>query len=271
MMGITVPFFFNMRFGAQFTSYLDRSFDISIDDTINLEGQSFNVTDRIRSDGGVSEIMITLARIVHPRLQIGGSLHGMVGSSRVRVTREFEDSAFVPFAQTSTLSFKGLGVSVGAFAVPVDDVAVSAYARTDDQLKTSQDNVRIGGANLPITVGGGIMLRASSAIRVASQFEWQSWSDASRAVDALAFNTYEVSGGIELGSGTRVFRLGSRYAKLPFGPTEQPTEFDLATGFGLTFSGGRGLIDVALERAWRKGDGVTEAVWNVVAGLTVRP
>jgi hypothetical protein len=39
----------------------------------------------------------------------------------------------------------------------------------------------------------------------------------------------------------------------------------------LTLAGGRGVIDLTLERLRRTGGGLTETGWSVLVGLTVRP
>jgi hypothetical protein len=50
-----------------------------------------------------------------------------------------------------------------------------------------------------------------------------------------------------------------------------PTEVGYSAGLGRQFSGGRGRLDVGLERLQRSGPGLNERVWTFLLGLTVRP
>jgi hypothetical protein len=66
--------------------------------------------------------------------------------------------------------------------------------------------------------------------------------------------------------------LGVRGGQFPFGPgAEAPEELAVTAGAGVVFSGGRGVIDLGLERLERKGGGLTERVWTVLIGISVRP
>src|ERR1051325_7329366 len=64
---------------------------------------------------------------------------------------------------------------------------------------------------------------------------------------------------------------GSRGGQLPFGIGKAPTEVGYSAGLGRSFSQGRGRLDVGIERLQRKGTGLTERVWTLLLGLTVRP
>ena len=77
--------------------------------------------------------------------------------------------------------------------------------------------------------------------------------------------------GAELGGAGSPFRFGVRGGTLPFGVGEAPTEFGIAAGVGKQFSGGRGRLDIGLERLERKGGQMSERVWTFLLGLTVRP
>ena len=50
-----------------------------------------------------------------------------------------------------------------------------------------------------------------------------------------------------------------------------PTEVAAAAGTGRTFAQGRASMDVGIERLERRGTGLTERVWTVLLGITVRP
>jgi hypothetical protein len=65
--------------------------------------------------------------------------------------------------------------------------------------------------------------------------------------------------------------LGARGGQLPFGIGAAPTEVGLSAGLGRQFAAGRGRIDLGVERLERKGTGLTERVWTLLLGVTVRP
>ena len=86
-----------------------------------------------------------------------------------------------------------------------------------------------------------------------------------------AYNTTGWSAGAEFGRAVPL-RIGVRGGDLPFGPGGQtPREFAFAFGTGRTFAGGRGIIDVTLERLRRTGAGLTETGWTALLSVAVRP
>ena len=109
--------------------------------------------------------------------------------------------------------------------------------------------------------------------RLLGAAKWTSWSDAAEAVaeSSLAFDTFEWQVGVDyLRPGWGV-RAGFRQAELPFAVGQQPTEWDVTFGAGLVLGGGRGRLDVTIERGVRSTDVFEESMWNVVGGFTIRP
>jgi hypothetical protein len=130
--------------------------------------------------------------------------------------------------------------------------------------------------DLPLTVVGGLRVSPLRSVGWSTSVTWRSWSTADDDLTARAFDTWEVGTGLEFGGpdiGSRVpLRLGFRYATLPFSPTDdQPREIGVSAGAGLVFAAGRGLLDVALERARRTGAGSAETAWQLSWTVTVRP
>jgi len=58
---------------------------------------------------------------------------------------------------------------------------------------------------------------------------------------------------------------------MPFGSGKAPSEVGYSAGLGRQFSGGRGRLDIGIERLNRSGTGLKERVWTFLLGLTVRP
>ncbi|MGH7699993.1 MAG: hypothetical protein ACREMJ_05690, partial [Gemmatimonadales bacterium] len=93
-----------------------------------------------------------------------------------------------------------------------------------------------------------------------------------RAAGLDAHDTFEWSLGAEIGRPSLPLRVGVRRGRVPFGPgAEAPTELGLAAGTGFRFSGGRGIVDIGVERLEREGGGLSERVWTALVGITVRP
>ena len=152
-------------------------------------------------------------------------------------------------------------------------------ARLDTRASATVDSVPASPFELPVSLAGGVELAPAPPIRLAATLQWRSWSDARGDLlpGERARNTLEIGTGLELGGAatatSRVpLRLGFRWAQLPFSPNrEKPREIDLSIGTGLVFAGNRGLLDVAVERVFRDGAGVSERAWQVTVGMTVRP
>jgi len=269
VVSLTGPFFFGTVYSLRVGPYLARSHQLITTDTVIARGEPVAITDRYRTDGGASDLGFMLAREVRPNLDVGGSFHALVGSSRVAVTRTFADPAYLEYEEAAVESFNGLGASVGAIFLPRQELGLSAYIRDDGKLETTVDGVLTSTVDLPLTLGGGVAALIGNELRLATSVEWRGWSGAK--VTAQSFDTFSWAAGLEVGQLLRSVRLGVRYATLPFGPLEQPTELAVAGGFGFAFAEGRGVLDFALERAWRSDSQIDEKLWVISAGLTVRP
>lgn len=269
VVSLSGPFFFKTVYSVRVGPYLARSHEVVTQDTVLARAEPLPVTDRYRTDGGASDITFVLARRLRPNLDIAGSFHVLLGSARINVVRSFEDSVYQQYVESAVESYDGLGVSIGVVFLPQQVLGLAGYARTDGALRTTVNDVRTNETDLPITLGGGVAGLIGNELRLAASVEWASWSKAK--VTAQSYNTLSLAAGLELGPLARSARLGVRYAKLPFGPNQQPTELAVAGGIGFAFAEGRGSLDFAVERAWRSDEQLEENLWSISAGLTVRP
>lgn len=269
VVSLTGPFFFGTVYSVRVGPYLGRSHQLITADTVVARGEPVAVTDRYRTDGGTSDLGFMLARRLRPNLDVGASFHVLVGSARVAVVRTFADSAYREYEEAAVERFDGLGASVGAIFLPRQELGFSGYLRADGKLETTVAGALQSVSDLPITIGGGIAGLIGNELRFGAAAEWSSWSAAQ--VTGRSFDTYSVAFGLEIGPLTRSARLGVRYATLPFGAVEQPTELAVAGGIGFGFAQGRGGLDFALERSWRSDQQLEENLWSISAGLTVRP
>ena len=256
--------------GGGFSTYLDRSFGVVIHDTIDLRGVQQPITDEITSDGAISDLRIAVAARLHRRLALGLGLHRLTGSTRVNAKRSFADTANY---RTSTardeVAYGGTGGSASLLFDVTSDVRVAGWFRSDSKLRADVGGHTVAENDLPLNYGAGVQWRAGAQATVAGNVTWRNWG----AVQSIAnaHDTFNWSLGAEVGSPAAPFRFGLRGGQLPFGVGKTPTEVGYSAGLGRQFAGGRGRLDIGLERLQRSGTGLTERVWTVLLGLTVRP
>jgi hypothetical protein len=256
--------------GGGFSTYLDRSFGVIIHDTIDLRGEQQPVTDEITSDGAISDLRIAVAARVHRRLALGLGLHRITGSTRVNAIRSFADS--VHYRRSTARDEVAYGANGGSASLLFDvtsDIRVAGWLRTDSRLRADVGGNTVAQNDLPLTYGTGIQWRAGAQATLAGTVMWRNWGSVQSM--ANAHDTFNWSFGAEIGSPASPFRFGARGGQLPFGVGKTPTEVGYSAGLGRQFSGGRGRLDIGLERLQRSGTGLNERVWTVLLGLTVRP
>src|SRR6267142_1429936 len=150
---------------------------------------------------------------------------------------------------------------------PITDEITSDGAIPD--LRADVGGHTVAENDLPLMYGAGVQWRAGAQATVAGNVTWRNWG----AVQSIAnsHDTFNWSLGAEIGAPASPFRFGLRGGQLPFGVGKTPTEVGFSGGLGRQFSGGRGRLDIGLERLQRSGTGLNERVWTVLLGLTVRP
>ncbi len=253
---------------AGFTTYLDKSWDVTLRDSLLLRGVQQRYTDEITSDGSVADLRFAAASRLSRRLAIGGAVHLLTGSTRMTAERRFDDSTFQAFQQAATVRYDGMGISGSVLVGLAPGLSVAAWGRSDRRLRAVVADTTVAETDLPRMAGGGVQLLPSRKARLAAAVAWRSWSRAGPG----AFDTWSWSAGGEFGGGASALRFGVRGGQVPFGPgTSPPTEFAVAAGVGRALSHGRALIDLGVERLARTGGGLRERVWSVLVGVAVRP
>ncbi len=267
-MGVAGPVARRLVVAAGFTTYLDRSWDVTLRDSFLLRGVLQRYTDDITSDGSVADVRLAAASRLSRRIAIGAGLHVLAGSTRMSAQRRFDDSTFNRVQESAEVRYDGLGVSGSVLIGVAPGLTIAGWARSDNRLRAKVADTTTAITDLPLMAGGGVLFSPSPSARLAAAVAWRSWSKAG----AGAFDTWSWSAGAEFGSRRMPIRLGARGGQMPFGPgTKAPTETAASLGTGRAFAQGRALIDVGLERLERRGGGLTERVWTVLVGLTVRP
>jgi len=268
VMGLAGPVLGRLVLAGGFTTYLDRTWDVRIRDSMSLRGGMQPYTDELTSDGGVTNLRLAAALRVSGRLAIGAAVHVLSGSTRETATRTFDDTTYHQVRQNDEVRYDGVGVSGSALLDVLPTLRLAAFARSDNRLRARLGDVVTAQTDLPTTLGGGLRWAPSPSVRLAGAVTRRSWADAG----AGAFNTVSWSAGLEVGAGFAPLRVGARGGQLPFGAgTTAPTELAFAFGTGRAFSQGRALLDLGLEHLRRTGGGLSERVWTFLVGFTVRP
>ncbi|MGH7548393.1 MAG: hypothetical protein ACREMM_09475 [Gemmatimonadales bacterium] len=273
VLGFAQPVFRRLILSGSYSTYLDKSWHVTIRDSTVLRGTMQPYTDDISSDGGVADLRVAAAARVSAHLAVGVGVHLLSGSARMAALRTFDavggDTLYQPLLQREDVRYTGLGISGSALAVVGSRLRLAAFARADNRLRAWVGGDQLASeADLPSAVGGAVGWWPSPSARFAVAVARRSWADAG----PNAFNTVSWSAGAELGGAFSPVRLGVRGGRLPFGPgATAPQELGFAVGTGMAFSQGRALLDVGVEHLRRTGGGLTERVWTFLAGLTIRP
>src|SRR5256886_1253508 len=255
-----------LAIAAGFTTYLDRSWDVTLRDSVLLRGTLERYTDEVTSDGSIADLRLAAASRLTRRIAIGAGLHLLAGSTRETAERRFDDTTFHTVQQLAEVRYSGMGVSGSLLLGVAPGLSVIGWARADSRLRATVADTTSAETDLPRMAGGGMLFSPSPSVRFGGSVAWRGWARAG------AFDTWSWSAGAEIGGGRMPFRFGVRGGQLPFGPgTIAPTEFAAAAGSGRAFAQGRALLDVGVERLQRRGGGLSERVWTALVGLTVRP
>ena len=271
---------FSMSVG--YSSYTDRNFELGSVDSVELRGQTIAKYDTLKSLGGIGDIAGNVAYRLSNAIAVGFALHALTGSNRITATTILDDSTYTPIVQRTELSVISWGLSAGLTAQLGKRFYVSASVRKDATLDINVDSIDAYKLPLPWTLAGSLAYRPTDRLLVLGTVVSKNWSVTSDSLIAQggygAKNTLEVSGGIELRTGRTSnqfpVRAGVRYASIPWliGVPEQPEAWSFAAGTGVSFSRGRGLVDVAVERVNRSaGPQYSEKAWLITVGVTVRP
>lgn len=266
-------------------AFLDQTFATEVQDTLALSGETVPVTDRFESDGGVAEFQFGAAYGFSERLAVGASVEVYTGEVRDSISRVFPSSDLNRTTFDRSRSYSGVGFSAGARWLPSEAVSVGVTASVGGKLEAeAEDSLATSTSyDLPASAGIGASALVASGTTVALSALWTGWSslDGALAETGGARDALAVAGGVEVeleGLGERVFpfRVGGRYATLPFGAgvgadgDSDVSERAVSAGAGAQLAGGAARLDLAAERGWR-GDGADfdETFWRLTASLTL--
>jgi hypothetical protein len=254
--------------GAAFGAALDRNWAVQFTDTMSLTTGDTPFQETRASDGGVSQFRLESGFVVRPGWAVGAAFQYYFGESRVKVTRSFLDDPLQTFVSATAIRASGWGLTFGTEYQPDEDVILGLAASWGSDLTLRDDStgaeITVG---LPLGLDVGASLLLGSDILFAVAGGWMDWSSADADLpDTGVEDTWRIGGGFEarfLSHGdawSTLLRLGGSYEKLPFKlGGAAPWERALALGLGVSFLGGRGRFDAAVEFG-RRGSQATNAI-----------
>lgn len=267
--------------GASFSTFLDRTFSNTYSDSQVVAGVTLPSTLTAASNGAITDARFAVAYQVRPRVHVGAALHSFVGENRLTFGRAFPDSSGIGgVQQSSVMNYGGRAVSVGVLVLPIDGLLIGLSARSSGPLVARQDEAKVAEAHVPTRFGVGASWVGIPNTTLSARYERTQWSrmDGLGTAAMTTFDATDVGVGVEVvgpkvGGLASTLRLGLRDRTLPFGVgTAQVAERAFSAGMGIPVSRGRGLIDIAAQRANRTAaGGASERGWIVSIGLGIRP
>ena len=100
-----------LAIAAGFTTYLDRTWDVTLRDSSVLRGTLERYTDEVTSDGSIADVRLAAASRLSRRIALGAGLHLLAGSTRETAERRFDDTSFHTVQQLAEVRYSGVGVS----------------------------------------------------------------------------------------------------------------------------------------------------------------
>ncbi len=280
---VTGPMGSRWDFGVSVSAYTDRTFALALSDTIDIREAPVGISDTLVSKGGINDIQGALSYTVSRNFAVGIGLHVLTGTNRFEYRRVFSDSSYIPVRIRTELSFSGPAISAGFSAEPIKRVRLAGMMRWDGNLAFYKDSTKLSEIPMPLTFAGGIQIAAGDRLTLAGHGLYRNWSVADEDIKSRgglgAENAAEGAVGLEWVRNRRSpfkfpLRAGVRYAQLPYPIVEgvHGTEVQLSLGTGFRFTGNRGSVDLAIERAWRSDGGAyKERTFMFTFGVGIRP
>src|SRR2546426_3748481 len=173
VMGVAGPVGRRFVVAAGFTTYLDKSWDVTLRDSLPLRGVVRPYTDEITSDGSVTDVRLAAASRLSRRIAIGAAVHVLAGSTRMTAERRFDDSTFHPVQQSADVRYDGFGVSGSVLIGLAPGLSIAGWARSDNRLRAKVADTTSAVTDLPLMAGGGLLIVPSASARVAAAGGWR--------------------------------------------------------------------------------------------------
>ena len=265
---------------ASASTLLDRTWATITRDTQFVGTDTLGSGVLQKSDGSIADLRLAVAYVARPWLRVGLSGHTYSGRDLRVTARLYDDTVrFRSDTQTTTLSFGGSAVTLGAHAFWPRIAAVGLTYRKGGDLSAYDGTDRIANATAPDHIGLSVAYLGVRGTNFSARVARDDWGD----VKALS-NTLNVHSGLDIGVGVDVIgprfagnalnlRAGGRWRTLPFSADgREVSENTWGGGFGMPFRGGRAELNFGALRSSRRSDsGLSENAWTLSTGFAVRP
>src|SRR5256886_563329 len=186
-----------LAIAAGFTTYLDRTWDVTLRDSSVLRGTLERYTDEVTSDGSIADVRLAAASRLSRRIALGAGLHLLAGSTRETAERRFDDTSFHTVQQLAEVRYSGVGVSGSLLLGVAPGLSVTGWVRADSRLRATVADTTSADTDLPRMAGGGMLFSPSPSVRFGGAVAWRGGARAR----ARAVGTWGWSAGAGIGPG----------------------------------------------------------------------
>ena len=285
LINIGVPFGEHWVIGVSSSALLDRTWQTSRDDTLDINGDAVPTTTQELSQGAMNDLRLATTWTNRRWLYVGIGVSAITGRNVLSTVQQFKDSAFNDYSADRVLDYTGSALSGGVqfLSTPLQTVFGVSY-RMGNSLRLSSNDTTLAEGNVPSRVGASVAYTGLQGTVLSARVAQDQWSKmtpmlANTGGGEKAHDSFEVGVGAEV-TGPRMFgqtfmlRGGMRSRTLPFEAAgKEVTEKAASFGSGAVFGGGRISADFALMRQWRNADlpSISERAWTFSLSLTARP
>jgi hypothetical protein len=285
MVNIGVPFGTHWVFGVSAASLLDRTWQTTRTDTVDVGGDLVESTSDESSNGAINDLRVAAAWTNRDWLYIGAGVSAITGRNVLGTVEEFADSSFNAFQSNRILSYSGTALSAGVQLTSRElSTVVGVSYRMGNALKMSANDTTLARGKVPNRFGASVAFTGIEGTVLAARVARDEWSRMTPmllnvASGEQAHDSWEIGGGAEVAGPrllgqTFLLRAGGRSRTLPFEAAGKSVrERSASFGSGASFGGGRMSADLTLIRQWRNADlpSVKERAWTISLSLTARP
>ncbi|HUQ47411.1 MAG TPA: hypothetical protein VM053_04095 [Gemmatimonadaceae bacterium] len=286
LISLLVPAGAHATFGLSASTFLDRSSTTKITRTLDVAGESVEITETNRVLGSINDIRLAGAYSANEKFQAGVAGHVFTGQNKNFFSQTFPDTLkFTPISQTTTLGFTGYGVSGGILVRPSRIIGLGLSGMKGMTIRSRAGDTLVSEADIPDRISAGVSYEGIPGSSISAHLARETWSKLNglasptggKAADAWDGGLGVEAIGPRLSDRTTIIRLGARYRTLPFlAAGDKVKELSFAAGLGAQFFRNRAAFDVTLQRAMRSADasslsGIKERSYIFSFGLRVRP
>jgi hypothetical protein len=285
LVNIGVPFGESWVIGVSASSLLDRTWQTSRSDTVDVSGDQIPTQIDLLSQGAINDLRLATTWTNRRWLYVGLGVSAVTGRNVLTTVEQFDDSAFSTYSAEQILSYTGSAISAGVQLVSTRMSTVFGFDyRIGNTLRMRAADSTLARGKVPGRFGASVAFTGIQGTILSMRVAQDQWSKmtpmlANAASGEKAHDNLEVGAGAEF-TGPRILgqtlllRAGGRSRTLPFEAAGKTVrEKSASFGTGANFGGGRMSADLALLRQWRSADlpSISERAWTFSLSLTARP